>query len=365
MRLSEPGVSILVEEPADEPLAPGASPPSRAVGAAGDPPSAPVSSSASGRAAAATGHRILIVEDDPDIARFLEMNLRMEGYEVGIATDGEHALARAAEMRPDLVLLDVLLPPGIDGLEVARRIRRDPHVENTSIIMVTCLSHGDDKLLGLASGADDYVTKPFQPKELMERVRVMLRRTRRLRDVSSVTNLPGNIRVEEELQRAIADERSFALLCCDLGGFKAFNDRKGFSEGDRLLRATADVILAAVTQLGRPDGFTGHIGGDDFVAIVPANLAEDVAARICRRFGEAVPGFYDLAEVRRGWISALDRRGDLQEVPLATISIGIATTATGRFRHHGEAVAVATEMKGIAKRRPGSSYAVDRRTYLP
>src|SRR5436853_4796388 len=115
MRLSEPGLSILVEEPAQGSEAP-----------------------------TTTTHRILVVEDDPDIARFLEMNLRMEGYEVGIATDGEHALARAAEMRPDLVLLDVLLPPGIDGLEVARRIRRDPHVENTSIIMVTCLSHGDD-----------------------------------------------------------------------------------------------------------------------------------------------------------------------------------------------------------------------------
>jgi diguanylate cyclase (GGDEF)-like protein len=335
MRLSEPGLSILVEDPAERSDAP-----------------------------APTAHRILVVEDDPDIARFLEMNLRMEGYEVGIAVDGAHALTRASEMRPDLILLDVLLPPGIDGLEVARRLRGDPSAENTSIIMVTCLSGEDDRVLGLASGADDYVTKPFYPQELMERVRGLLRRTRRLRDVSPHTHLPGNVRIEEELQRVIADGRSFSLLSCDLDGFKAFNDRKGFSEGDRLLRATAETIQEAVAQLGRPDGFTGHLGGDDFVAIIPPAVAEDIAVRICRRFDDLVPSFYDAAEARRGLISALDRRGVRQEVPLATISIGIATTATRRFRHPGEAVAVATEMKGVAKRRPGSSYAIDRRTTL-
>ena len=326
MQLSEPGVSVLVDDPPEP------------------------------------AHRILVVEDDEDIARFLEINLRLEGYEVGIAADGERALVHAAEMRPDLVLLDVLMPPGMDGFEVARRIRRDPYAENTSIIMVTCLSHGDEKVLGLASGADDYVTTPFHPKEMMERVRVTLRRARRLRDVSPLTNLPGNARIVEELQRAIVDGRAFALLHADLDAFKAFNDRKGFSEGDRMIRAAADVIRDAVGQLARPDGFTGHVGGDDFVAIVPAAVAEDVAERTCRRFDEIVPAFYDAAEVRRGWISAPDRRGESQEVPLATISIGVATTAARTFRHHGEAIAVATEMKGVAKRRPGSSYAIDRRT---
>jgi CheY-like chemotaxis protein len=178
VKLSEPGLSILVEDPLDDEDARSTPHREDRSDPAVDPHREAVPISFPERRSATARHRVLIVEDDPDIARFLEINLRMEGYEVSIAVDGEHALARAAEMRPDLVLLDVLLPPGMDGFEVARRIRRDPRVENTSIVMVTCLSHGDEKVLGLASGADDYVTKPFHPKELMERVRGMLRHTR-------------------------------------------------------------------------------------------------------------------------------------------------------------------------------------------
>ena len=117
-------------------------------------------------------HRILLVEDDPKTREVVELYLRREGHEVVCAADGRAALEAAARCSPHLVILDLMLPH-LDGSEVARRLRAQREL---AIIMVTARSTEDDKLAGLDLGADDYVTKPFSPRELMARVRAVLRR---------------------------------------------------------------------------------------------------------------------------------------------------------------------------------------------
>ncbi|HZP90625.1 MAG TPA: response regulator [Actinomycetota bacterium] len=304
---------------------------------------------------------ILVVDDDPDIARFVEVNLRSAGYDVAVAGDGEEALQRAAEMRPDLVLLDVMMPR-IDGFEVAQRLRRNPQTANTSIIMLTAKALSTDKVLGLTAGADDYIIKPFDPIELLARVKGTLRRAKEMRNLSPLTGLPGNIRIQEEIERMVREGRPFAVLYCDLDNFKAYNDQKGFVRGDRLIQATARIIQDAVVEFAGSDGFVGHVGGDDFVAMLPPEVAEDVARRIVERFDARVSDFYEDQDLERGYVEVEDRRGILQRLPLVAISIGVATTAKRDFAHYGEAVAVATEMKQFAKRDSGSSYAIDRRS---
>src|SRR6059036_512469 len=210
---------------------------------------------------------ILVVDDDPDIARFVEVNLRSAGYDVAVASDGEEALQRASEMRPDLVLLDVMMPR-IDGFEVAQRLRRNPVTANTSIIMLTAKALSTDKVLGLTAGADDYIIKPFDPIELLARVKGTLRRAREMRNLSPLTGLPGNIRIQDEIQRKVEDETPFAVLYCDLDNFKAYNDQKGFVRGDRLIQSVARLITEVVHDLGGSGAFVGHVGGDDFVMIV-------------------------------------------------------------------------------------------------
>jgi diguanylate cyclase (GGDEF)-like protein len=303
---------------------------------------------------------ILVVDDDPDIARFVEVNLRSAGYDVAVAADGEEALARAAEMRPDLVLLDVMMPR-IDGFEVAQRLRRNPQTANTSIIMLTAKALSTDKVLGLTAGADDYIIKPFDPIELLARVKGTLRRAKEMRNLSPLTGLPGNIRIQEEIERMVREGRPFAVLYCDLDNFKAYNDQKGFVRGDRLIQATARTIQDAVVEFAGSDGFVGHVGGDDFVAMMPPEVAEDIAKRIVERFDTHIHEFYEDEDLERGFVEVEDRKGILQKLPLVAISIGVATTARRDFAHYGEAVAVATEMKQFAKRDPGSSYAIDRR----
>ena len=303
---------------------------------------------------------ILVVDDDPDIARFVEVNLRSAGYDVSVASDGEQALEKAAALRPDLVLLDVMMPR-IDGFEVAQRLRRNPQTASTSIIMLTAKALSTDKVLGLTAGADDYIIKPFDPIELLARVKGTLRRAKEMRNLSPLTGLPGNIRIQEEIERNVRDDRPFAVVYSDLDNFKAYNDEKGFVRGDRLIQATARIIQDAVVEFAGTDGFVGHVGGDDFVAVVPPESAEDIAKRIVERFDGDIHEFYEREDIKRGYIEVEDRKGEMQKLPLAGVSVGIATTEVRRFEHYGEAVAVATEMKQFAKREPRSWYAIDRR----
>jgi diguanylate cyclase (GGDEF)-like protein len=303
---------------------------------------------------------ILVVDDDPDVARFIEVNLRSEGYEVAVASNGEEALDKALDLRPDLILLDVMMPK-LDGFEVAQRIRRDPRTSSCSIIMLTAKALSSDKVLGLSSGADDYIIKPFDPVELLARVKGTLRRAQEMRALSPLTGLPGNIRVQEEIRRRVAEDEPFALLYCDLDYFKPYNDHYGFVRGDRAIQALARLLTEVVHDVAGPQSFVGHVGGDDFVLIVEPEVGEEIAKRSVERFDEQVPTLYDASDRQRGGIDVPDRQGNKKFFPMLALSVGVATGLTRRFTHYGEAVSIATEMKQFAKRTPTSSYAVDRR----
>ncbi|MFC7529211.1 response regulator transcription factor [Actinoplanes sp. GCM10030250] len=120
------------------------------------------------------GHRVLVVDDDPTVSDVVRRYLEQAGCEVRLAADGADGLAAVAAQRPDLVVLDLMMP-GIDGLEVCRRLRRQ--LPDLPVVMLTALGEEADRVLGLEVGADDYVTKPFSPRELVLRIRSVLRRT--------------------------------------------------------------------------------------------------------------------------------------------------------------------------------------------
>ncbi|MDZ7261220.1 MAG: response regulator transcription factor [candidate division KSB1 bacterium] len=125
--------------------------------------------------------KIMVVEDDPDICEILEYNLKQEGFDVVVFDDGQKALESILKNPPDLLLLDLMLP-GRNGLEMARILRKDEYTSNLPIIMITARSEEMDILHGLEQGADDYITKPFRPKEVIARVKALLRRHHRDED---------------------------------------------------------------------------------------------------------------------------------------------------------------------------------------
>ena len=311
--------------------------------------------------AAPSGGSVLVVDDDPFIARLLEIELRAAGYDVRVAGDGERALELAREDCPELVLADVMMP-NMDGFELTRQLRQDSRTSAVSVIMLTARGLSADKLEGFSVGADDYIVKPFDTPELLARIRVVLRRAKEMRQQSPLTGLPGNVRIEDEIEGRVQARRTFAILYADLDHFKAYNDHYGFMRGDEVIQFTAKLIQDIARESGSSDAFVGHVGGDDFVIVCDQDEAETLADVIVQRFDAAVPGLYDPADAERGHIEVVNRRGEAQDFPFLSVSIGIATTARRSFGHFAEAVAVASEMKSFTKSTAGSSWAIDRRT---
>jgi diguanylate cyclase (GGDEF)-like protein len=309
----------------------------------------------------ASSERILVADDSPTIARLLEVELRSAGFEVEVVGDGRDALESARSRYPDLVLADVTMPT-MGGVELTHLLREDPRTAGVSIILITAGGVSADKLEGLSAGADDYIVKPFDTAELLARVRGVLRRANELRAQSPLTRLPGNIRIQEEIQRRIASHEEFALLYADLDYFKAYNDHYGFARGDEILQKSAELIRDVSTATGGVGTFVGHVGGDDFVIITAIDSATPIGEALVDQFEAMAPTLYDPEDAARGYIETENRLGDVQPFPFVSISIGIATTGNREYSHYAEVVAIATEMKSFAKRTPGSSWAVDRRT---
>ena len=307
------------------------------------------------------GESLLVVDDDPFIARLLEIELRAAGYDVRVAADGAVALEAAQERCPDLVLADVMMP-NMDGFELTRRLRQDPRTAGVSVIMLTARGLSADKLEGFAIGADDYIVKPFDTPELLARIRGVLRRSRDTRTQSPLTGLPGNVRIEEEIDARVDRAEPFAALYADLDHFKAYNDHYGFMRGDEVIQTTARLIAEAARAATDGTAFVGHVGGDDFVVVVRPDQAARVADAIVTAFDSTAPRFYDDADRERGYIEVTNRRGELQRFGMITVSIGVASTERRGFQHYAEAVAVATEMKQFTKESESSSWAMDRRS---
>ena len=306
--------------------------------------------------------RILVVDDDVDIARFVEMNLSMEGFEVIVAHDGVSAIELVRSKSPDLIILDLMMPE-LDGVEVTRRLRADVLTSALPIIMLTAKGQTVDKVLGLTAGADDYLVKPFDTLELVARVRGTLRRNQEFREVSPLTGLPGNQRILREVGDRMRLGVPFAVCYCDIDGFKAVNDAYGFARGDEFIVTLGRKLLAAVATAS-PPAFLGHIGGDDFVVIGQQDQIRPLTERAVSEFEAASDELYDEEDRDRGYVAVKSRRDGVKEVGLVTVSVGVALSTRRHYTDPREIVADASEMKTVAKGQPGSYVAVDRRTGL-
>ncbi len=231
--------------------------------------------------------------------------------------------------------------------------------------MLTAKSLSADKVVGLTAGADDYIIKPFDTLELIARVRSTLRRNAEMRAVSPLTGLPGNHRINEEIALRAVEGAHLAVCHVDLDNFKAFNDRYGWMRGDDVITLLAGALKAAASEVGLPQPFVGHVGGDDFVIICDPEQVELMTSRCVEIFDAGVATLHDPDDVAAGHIAIVDRQGNERRYPLVSVSIGVAVTGRRQYADHRAMVAVATEMKAVAKARPGSTVAIDRRSDGP
>ena len=304
--------------------------------------------------------RILVADDEPHIRRILQFLLEQEGFEVQMAEDGEEAWKAVASFQPDLVLLDVMMPR-MDGFAVLEIIRAGFETARLPVILLTAKGEERDKVKGLAGGANDYVVKPFNHDELLLRVSNLLEATRREREANPLTGLPGNRAIDREVQDRINSNQEYGFIYIDMDRFKSFNDKYGYSRGDRAISFLAGVLVGITQKYGSGREFVGHVGGDDFVVVTSSQDAERLACRIIQEFDEGKVDLHDEADSQNGYLEIESRSGQIERFPLITLTLALVAKCCGRFSHPAELSDTLVELKRFGKTKPHSVIVSERR----
>jgi diguanylate cyclase (GGDEF)-like protein len=302
----------------------------------------------------------LVVDDDEQVLRLVKRVLERAGFECVTESDGHSAHDTAVEWRPDIILLDLMIGE-VTGDEIMTQLRDDFRTRLIPVVVLTARDSLKDKVEHLLSGADDYVTKPFIPEELVARLRAVMTRSTTTRGLNPLTGMSGNSDILREISRRLAETERFAVLYPDIDSFKSYNDHYGFLRGDDVIKTLATIILEVLEEKHSRHHFAGHVGGDDFVILTEPPLAESIAEEITKRFDAAIPALYDPADRDRGWIESEERSGSILRTPLVSVSIGIVIAEPGSYASPAAVAARASEVKGVAKRMPGSKWVLDRR----
>src|SRR5438477_4131369 len=305
---------------------------------------------------------ILVVEDERLIVGLLKETLQIEGYQVVTVLNGEDAVQFALRETPHLIILDVMLP-GIDGYEVARRLRAHPKCIHIPIIVLSALGKPEDKVRAFEMGVDDYVTKPFNTDELLARIGSQLRRVQQ-NFLSPLIGLPGGFQVELAINHKLNSLEPWSLLYLDLDNFKAFNDAYGFLTGNDMIRLVGRICQQVVRKYGNPDDFVGHVGGDDFVVVTTPELAHTLCSYICEYYKEESTQLYRADDLGRGSISGVDRKGRSYQFPLVSLSIGVVNNQIWQPHSIQEVSYLAAEAKNHAKQSPDNVYHMPPRRVL-
>ncbi|HUR92639.1 MAG TPA: diguanylate cyclase [Gemmatimonadaceae bacterium] len=277
-----------------------------------------------------------------------------------VVADAGQIMQLALRSRPRVVIMDAR-----DGsshvMEASRRLKTDSY---TAIVPTAILCGVDDNAFGEACStlADEIVRDKTSSEEVAARLDLMLRRSDRDTEVHPSTRLPGTTTIEAEITRRLDTGEPFAVCYADLDFFKEYNDRYSYRDGDRVIRILATILHDVAKGVCGERGFVGHIGGDDFIFIIPSAAVPEVCGEIVAVFDLLIPHQYSDQDQRAGYFFGKDRRGHLHRVPLMTLSIGVITNSRRHFTSAREVSDLATEMKSYAKTLPGSVYSVDRRT---
>ena len=250
---------------------------------------------------------------------------------------------------------------GADATALCRELKSDSYTAIVPVVLVSARHAADRVREWFDAGADEVITPLFEPAEQRSRLDVLLQRTERNVGVHPSTRLPGTTEIEREIKRRLDNAELFAVCYADIDHFKEFNDRYSYYDGDRVIYILSHILREVVRGLCPKTGCVGHIGGDDFIFVVPIADAQEVCAEIISVFDTLLPLQYSNQDRRAGYFFGKDRRGQLHRVPLMTLSIGIVTNERRRFSHPAQVSELATEMKSYAKTLPGSVFVFDRR----
>ncbi len=302
----------------------------------------------------------LILSSGLPLPAWLSAWIAAEELETVLVDSGDLLPGMVFRSRPRAILLDGRGTPEQRDLAfvTCQRLKRDSF---SGIIPLALFVTSDRVAEAFEAGADEVIRDQIDDADAAVRLRAMLLRNDRDTDVHPSTRLPGTREITFELERRIDSRDKFAVCYADLDHFKEFNDRYSYFRGNEVIQLLARLLHDIVKGLCGEEGFVGHIGGDDFLYVVPIAAMPRVCDEVIRVFGELIPLQYSGHDQRVGYFFGKDRRGQLHKVPLMTLSVGVVTNQRRRFVRASEVSELATEMKSYAKTLPGSVWVVDRR----
>ena len=300
----------------------------------------------------------IIDDDDSSIVIFRELFRKDPEYKFISVKTGQIDLA--LKNIPSLIVIN---EDAIDRdvIDLCRKIRKDEDNTITPVIVVSSKRSREHRVRILRESVEYFIKKPVDEQYLYYTVKNLNRLLSSNRRVSPLTGLPGNVQIHAELKKRIGRGEAFSVLYVDLDNFKAYNDVYGFLKGDQIIEFTADTIVSLVNSDELENTFVGHIGGDDFVAIVPGTNCEKLCQNIISHFDSNVLRYFTEEDVEKGYIEVANRKGIIEQFPLTSVSIGVVVADKGRFKNILEIGEVGAQVKHAAKSVMGSSYAIDRR----
>lgn len=248
-----------------------------------------------------------------------------------------------------------------DAAEICRKIRDNDDNAITPIIVVTSNILREHRIEILKEAATYFIKDPIDYEYLYYTINNIINLLNINRKVSPLTSLPGNVQIQAEMKKRLLKKEYFVMLYLDLDNFKAYNDKYGFAQGDEIIKFTARTIVNNVHLKEEDNNFVGHIGGDDFIAIVEDKDYEKICQNIIIEFDKNVKKYFNDEDLERGFLEVPNRKGIIEEFPITSISIGVVEVDSGRFHNTLEIGEAGAQVKHLSKTIPGSTYVIDRR----
>jgi diguanylate cyclase (GGDEF)-like protein len=307
------------------------------------------------------GERILIVEPDSRLVELAVIKLSNSGWLVAVANDGQEAFEKVVKNPPDVLIINPNLDKK-DGYDLCSEIKKNNDLKNIPILFLADQSFNEERFGSLKLNICEILAKPFSPKTLLSKVNAIAMKSRLVKKINPLTELPGKQYLEEELNQRIQSTAQFDLVFMDLKDFRTYNKIYGFEQGNKVIQFVVKLLQEELIKLGSIDAQLYHFGGDDFCILMKPGYAEGVSQSIIERFDLEIAQLYQEGDQSRGGLVVTNRRGLIEQWPIMTLAMVLVSNCSRKINNFLEAEMIATEMLKYTKSMPGSRFTKDRRS---
>lgn len=304
-------------------------------------------------------HTVYLIDDDADLIKKLNEAFKQD-KNFKFKQIKTESIDVALKDIPALIIIneDTISE---SATEICHKIRNNDDNAITPVLVATSNIAREHRIEVLKAGTTYFIKNPVDFEYLYYTIQNIINLLYINRKVSPLTNLPGNVQIQAEMKKRLMKRKFFAMLYIDLDNFKAYNDVYGFSNGDEIIKFTARTIIKNVHSKEDDNNFIGHIGGDDFIAIVEDSDYEKICQNIIIEFDKNIKKYFSEDDITKGYLEVPNRKGIIEEFPLTTISVGVVEVDPGRFNNTLEIGEAGAQVKHLSKTISGSTYVIDRR----